>query len=264
MYDEGADFEHHLREVDEAFQLLSHLSLSPQPASVALDIGGGQGMHCGFLQKSYEAVFCADIIDYSALYGGSFPQRLREKHERNHHPLDLSRCAFVKTDAMHLLFRDNFFDACFSFNAFEHIPDPRLALLEVLRTLRSGGVAYISLDPIWTCDSGSHFSHYVRAPWQHLISTAEEFRTLMRSGGATDAELEEFPGAMNQCRVADYHAAVSSAVRSVPAEVVHQDSYSGACDPSHMHHPNFEAARRIGYSSEELSLRRLRWIIKKI
>ncbi|MDP3820815.1 MAG: class I SAM-dependent methyltransferase [Burkholderiales bacterium] len=264
MYDERADFQHHMQEVDEAFDLLSRLSLWPNPMSVALDIGGGQGMHCGFLQRRCESVFCADIIDYSSLYEGSFPQKLREKHERNHHALDLSRCAFVKTDAMRLLFRDGFFDMCFSFNAFEHIPNPTLAFMEVLRTLRTGGIAYISLDPIWSCDSGSHFSHQVRAPWQHLISSTAEFRTLMRAGGATDAEIAEFPGAMNQCRAVDFNSAVSSATQAIPAEVVLQDSYSGLCDPLHAQHPNFEAAKRLGFSPEELTLRRLRWIIKKL
>jgi SAM-dependent methyltransferase len=264
MYDERADFDHHLNEVDEAFDLLSRLDLWPKPVSVALDIGGGQGMHCGFLQRRCESVFCADIINYSSLYEGTFQQKLSEKHARNQHALDLSRCNFIKTDAMNMLFRDSFFDACFSFNAFEHIPDPELAFAEVLRTLRPGGVAYITLDPIWTCDSGSHFFHYVSTPWQHLISTTADFRARMSAAGATALEIEEFPGAMNQCRVNSFHTAITSAMRNIPSKLVHQDSYSGLSKPQHAYHPNFEIAKRLGFTAAELNLRRLRWIIKKL
>ena len=47
---------------------------------------------------------------------------------------------FRNEDLQHLTFPDNTFDLFVSLDVFEHIPDPRLALCEIWRTLRPDGV----------------------------------------------------------------------------------------------------------------------------
>lgn len=263
MYNERADFEHHLSEVDEAFALLAELNLSPPGGSLLLDIGGGHGMHCGFMQRNDAMVICSDITDYTSLYNGSFIEKIHQKYLRNGFTLDLKRCAFVQADAMRMIFRDQLFDACMSFNAFEHIPDPELAFSEAIRVLKPGGVAYITLDPIWTCDTGSHFFGRVPKPWQHLVTSAEDFRSAMAAAGASPDELSEFPDAMNRKRLKDYATAIEKARARQAFEIVSFDTYAGYSDATFPKHPNHEKALALGYSEEELKLRRLRWVLRK-
>jgi len=61
----------------------------------------------------------------------------------------------LQMDATEMRFREESFDAVFSFSVFEHLPDPAKALDEIRRVLRPGGVAYISIH-LYTSDNGCH------------------------------------------------------------------------------------------------------------
>lgn len=58
-------------------------------------------------------------------------------------------------DATRMEFPDASFDFVYSFDVFEHIAEPELGLRQVVRVLKPGGVAYISLQH-WTSDNGCH------------------------------------------------------------------------------------------------------------
>jgi SAM-dependent methyltransferase len=60
-----------------------------------------------------------------------------------------------RMSATAMTFPDASFDFAFSFSVFEHIDDPGVAIREVVRVLRPGGVAYISLH-LYTSHSGGH------------------------------------------------------------------------------------------------------------
>jgi len=53
--------------------------------------------------------------------------------------------AFAQADIMRLPFPDARFDAVVSCETLEHVPDPRLALAELYRVLRHGGVLYLTM-----------------------------------------------------------------------------------------------------------------------
>jgi ubiquinone/menaquinone biosynthesis C-methylase UbiE len=263
MYDEKADFDRHKDEVNECLQVLALQGYLATSSHNLLDLGGGEGMHAGLLSEKFGKVVCADILDYTSLYDGQFYKLMREKHAKNNIPMLPERIAFIQTDAMNLLFKNDFFDSCVCINAFEHIPDPGKALTELVRVLKPGAYAYISFDPIWTCDTGSHFFHRVPEPWAHLLVEQDQFEARMAELGAPEEERAQFRGAMNGWREFKFSAAFSLMQSSGAAEILFSDTYSALSDERHRDHPNFNAAKRAGYAEHELLLRRLRWVIRK-
>ncbi len=87
----------------------------------------------------------------------------------------------LKMDATDLRFPDKFFDRVFSISAFEHILEIEMALDEIKRVLKIGGLAFISFEPIWSSSGGHHLHHFgewskVVPPWSHLIWTPDDMR----------------------------------------------------------------------------------------
>jgi ubiquinone/menaquinone biosynthesis C-methylase UbiE len=263
MYDEASDFQHHRSEIDAALALLQSIGTPLRRDMVALDLGAGQGMHAGLLANVVGKVHCADIIDYSSLYGGEFLKLLKEKHERHGYAFPLERVAFHQADATDLHFRDAFFDAVISINSFEHIPDPRKALWETIRTTKPGGLIFVSTDPIWTADTGSHFFHRVPEPWGHLVYSDDEFIAKMKTNGAPPEEIGEFKSAMNRWRAASYQIAVDDVVQRGLVKLAHRDSWSGVVDEAHRSSDNLTRLKARDFSEEELLVRGLRWVLIK-
>ena len=263
MYTESSDFAHHHQEVQTYFDYCQNLNLQTSEDMVCLDFGAGTGMHAGYLSERFSQVWAADIIDYSSLYDGEFLKLVREKHQRNAAPFMQERIRFVNTDGMDLIFRDEMFDSVVSFNVFEHIPDPDLALNEIIRVLKPGGHAYITFDPIWTCDTGSHFSHLVTEPWAHLVLTDHEYCETLRKKGATDEQCNEYRYAMNRVRLERHRQTFTSAFRLGTALELNHMLWSGPSKPDTPSHANFSHALSLGYSEEELLARGLRYVIRK-
>lgn len=67
---------------------------------------------------------------------------------------------FVTASATALPFPDDSFDAIWSVTTLEHVPDPERALVEMRRTMRSGGV--LLLAPAWFCRSWAAGGYAVR------------------------------------------------------------------------------------------------------
>ncbi len=265
MYDEAKDVEEHRVDVATAIQSMRSCGWDGaiRPAERILDIGGGLAMHAALLTPYATQTVCTDLRRYCAEYGGEFPRLLKEKFERHGHSIDLNRLELNHADAMELPYRDNWFEVVTSFNAFEHIPDPRRALGEMLRVVRPGGFVYITFDPIWTADSGSHFWPMVPEPWAHLVESDDVFRQRMRDGGATDGDLAEFMSAMNRRRLSFYDALFVDATILQGISVLHRNRWSGYSNAGHAHHENHERAIALGYSPAELATRGMRFVLRK-
>jgi ubiquinone/menaquinone biosynthesis C-methylase UbiE len=263
MYNEADDFMHHKGEIDAMTSVLAAQGIALRREFVLLDLGAGQGMHAGFLSGVAGRIYCADLINYSTLYDGQFPKLLREKHQRNGYHLELSRIEFNQTDAMDLLYKDSMFDLVVSINSFEHIPDPDRALREIVRVTKNGGYIYVSTDPIWTADTGSHFYHRVPEPWAHLMRSDESFCAQMLANGATSSEIAEYRTAMNRLRVADYLKIVEDVTGTGDIEIIHHDSWSDVQKQSHRNHPNVGVLKQKGFTESELLLRGMRWVFRK-
>jgi SAM-dependent methyltransferase len=62
---------------------------------------------------------------------------------------------FLQMDASAMTFATGSFDLIYSFSVFEHLPDPKAVLHEVIRALRPGGVFVISTH-IYSAEGGCH------------------------------------------------------------------------------------------------------------
>lgn len=263
MYTEENDFLEKSKAIEEfRSRLVRHGVALQFSSAVALEVGGSGGVFGGILSNDLRRIIVSDIVDTNSQYQGQFGRLLKEKFERNGRELNLEKIEFHVADAMNLPYRDQLFDLAVSQNAFEHIPDPLLALDELLRVVKKGGVIYLTFDPIWTSDTGSHFSHFVPEPWSHLLLDEETFCKNMRAAGAHDNEVEEFRLAMNRKDLNVYLQQFQSMLRSHDVSFAHHQTWTGCADASHLTHSNrFEAAARLGCEPDELLVRGISYLI---
>lgn len=121
-----------------------------------LDLGMWDGMTCAALQAMGKTAVGVDIrvegLDPRAAGSGA---------------------AFAGMDAAHLGFPDGSFDFVFSFNSFEHFPDPEAVLREALRVLRPGGYLYLDFGPVWLSPKGAHQFQTISVPYVECLFTKE-------------------------------------------------------------------------------------------
>lgn len=262
-YSESNDFKEHESHINTMYASLGSIPIHVPDSARVLDVGGGLGMHACFLAQSYSLCYCLDIIDYQSIYSGEYYRLFKEKCERNSIYYNHKKLKFIESDAMNIIFRNNYFDFTTSFNALEHIPDPLVAIEEMIRVTKVSGIIYLTFDPIWTADTGSHFIHRVPEPWAHLVENENEFIKKMQNNGATDSEVSEFKYGMNQLRLSRYHEIFNQIISRDDVELLHESSWAGFSDPSFKAHPNFKKCIKLGYNEEELETRGLKWILQK-
>jgi SAM-dependent methyltransferase len=75
---------------------------------------------------------------------------------------------FVRADATHQPFPDDEFDAVWSITVLEHVPEPEVALQEICRVIKSGGVVFMA--PAWHTRSwfadGYPVRSYAQLSWK--------------------------------------------------------------------------------------------------
>lgn len=134
-----------------------------------LDLGMWDGMTSHALHEMGKSAFGIDIrvegVDPRARAGGS---------------------RFAGMDAGRLGFVNGSFDFVFSFNSFEHFPDPEIVLREALRVLRPGGYLYLEFGPLWLSPRGAHQFQTISVPYVECLFTKE---TLTEYAAARDIPL---------------------------------------------------------------------------
>jgi ubiquinone/menaquinone biosynthesis C-methylase UbiE len=82
----------------------------------------------------------------------------------------------VQADGVSLPFHDQSFDVCLAFDVLEHIKDDRRAVSEIMRVLKPGGAALITVPAfqwLWSkWDELGHFRRYTRAEIKTLLDQA--------------------------------------------------------------------------------------------
>jgi len=157
---------------ERARTLLSLVARDPDSLQRFLDLGMWDGMTCHALQEMGKAAYGIDIrvegVDPRARAGGA---------------------RFCGMDAGRLGFVDGSFDFVFSFNSFEHFPDPEIVLREALRVLRPGGYLYLEFGPLWLSPRGAHQFQTISVPYVECLFTKE---TLTQYAAAHDIPLMGF------------------------------------------------------------------------
>jgi SAM-dependent methyltransferase len=113
---------------------------------------------------------------------------------------------FRQMDATRLEFPDNSIDLVYSFQVFEHLPDPEAVWRECVRVVKPGGCIFTLLH-LYTSDSGCHDLRIIRGDhsqtgyWPHLRESARH--TVQNSAYLNELTLAQwydlvhrvFPGA---------------------------------------------------------------------
>ena len=150
------------RGVERASAILKLDSALPGKRRDFLELGCGDGMVSGILQE--KGMTCT-AIDF---YDGGFDERARQ-----------AGVVFHKMDAAYMQLPDQSFDFVFSYNAFEHFPQPDRVFSETLRVLRPGGYVYIEFSPLFNSSYGMHAYKSIPVPYCHHLFRIEDMEAFI-------------------------------------------------------------------------------------
>jgi SAM-dependent methyltransferase len=142
---------------------------TPHTRGASLEIGSADAMTSGELARAGWKATGIDIdISRTDARAGEAGVTIREM------------------DATRLLFPDASFDLVFSFNVFEHLPDPAATFSEIVRVLRPGGIAYISFTGLRWSPHGAHMYKVINVPYITVLFEEAEVLAYLREKGLPD------------------------------------------------------------------------------
>jgi ubiquinone/menaquinone biosynthesis C-methylase UbiE len=262
-YNKKDDFLFHQDEFKRCLQIINNF-FDLKNKSV-LDVGVGSGLHTGFLANTgCKSVIGIDLLDYETLWGGGFKLKLLELYTDNGVQFNGDKCQFIKMNAENMLFREDLFDFVFCLNAFEHISDPKKALSEIWRVLKTDGFAFIQFDPVYYCDTGGHMYDFVPEPWGHLMYSNEVYNSKLKNAGAPEAIISDFNHGLNR-KTKDYFLNLfkeTSNDKMRIFEKVISYTWSGVVNENHKKHKNFNILK-CNYPKEDLLFRGMNILLRK-
>jgi ubiquinone/menaquinone biosynthesis C-methylase UbiE len=129
-----------------------------------LELGCGDGMACYGLQRLGKTTVAIDI------WSKGFDERAINAGVR-----------FYQMDASYLSFKDESFDAVFSYDAFEHFPKPETVLKEAIRVVKPGGYIYLKFGHLYMSALGAHLYRQIMVPYCHLLFPKDSLNTFADS-----------------------------------------------------------------------------------
>jgi SAM-dependent methyltransferase len=259
-YDEKADLDQHKLDVTGLMAVAQGMGLPSEGYQLGLDIGGGLGLHAPWLQAVAQMVYVTDIIDYTAVYEGSLLPLMLAKYERHATPYDKARTEYHRVDAQSLIYRDGLFDLIFSVNAFEHIPDPRLAFQEMVRVSKPGALVVLQFDPLWHSSQGHHLWHLNLDPWAHLVLSAEDFHNEIRARGGGDAEIHIYDHETNRQPFSIFQDLFEQEAKKYFSSTYFNYWAKSPDEEPNSKHPNYKKCRELGFRAEDLLTRGVQFV----
>jgi arsenite methyltransferase len=159
--------------------------LAAQPGERILDVGCGPGFYCLELAE--------EVGDQGAIVGIDSSKPMLSLAERRCEAL--TQVGFKEGNALSLPVEDESFDAAFSVQVLEYVPDATAALREIFRTIKPGGRALIwdiDWDTLSMQSADRERWERVDAAWDTHAAHESLPRTLaprMREAGFTDVEM---------------------------------------------------------------------------
>lgn len=161
------DYHTWLRGVERVQQLLKADRRFEVPVINALEIACGDGMVGKILADYGHQVIQHDLEDW---------RDNRAKH-----------LSFIQADLAHKLpIADQQYDLIFSFNSFEHIPDPEFALKEISRVARCGAIIYLKFGPLYNSPWGLHAYKTIYMPYPQFLFSEEFYMKKLKELGIQD------------------------------------------------------------------------------
>jgi SAM-dependent methyltransferase len=118
-----------------------------------------------------------------------------------------------------LPFQRGSFDLVMSFNVFEHLAEPFVALQELSRVCANGGCVYIEFDPLFCSPLGLH-AYCFRFPYPQFIFSQQFIEQKVREIGVYDlGETLHTLQWTNRCRIGQYRELWKSSGLEVISEV---------------------------------------------
>jgi SAM-dependent methyltransferase len=244
-----------------------------RPDSVILDVGAGMGWSTALLAARTGArVFGVDLHPYDACTGDSFRGELLRRMRR-HVPVlmqepgferiqqleqVIDNCSFFTMDAQQLLFRDGLFDFVFSLNAFEHVPQPGLALQEISRVLKPGGTVFIHFNGLYFSDGGHHLYGLTDIPWVHLLYERAEIKKMVLDAGKIPNEVDNILDSLNGYSVKQFLEVFDNTNLKVIEKHIHKSFSVEGADRSEEF-----TKLKARYSEEDLSTSGMTVILRK-
>jgi SAM-dependent methyltransferase len=163
---DGYKYDHYhtwLRGVNRVKELLSIPQLQKIPIEV-LEFACGDGMTGKILSDYGHLVTHHDLQDW------------RDERARNN--------PFVEADLVNAFpIEDASYDFIFSYNSFEHIPDPSLTFRELIRLSKPNGLIYLEFGPLYASPWGLHAYKTMYMPYpQYLFSESFILKKLQELG----------------------------------------------------------------------------------
>lgn len=155
------------------------------PQTKAIDIGAGQGRHSFEMFRRGADVIAFDMSESDmADVGEMFDAMMAEGQV----PADAKARAEVG-DALRLPYADNSFDVVVMSEILEHIPSDEAAITEMVRVLRPGGVAAVTVPRYWpekVCWALSDEYHEVEGGHVRIYKASELAGKLAAAGLEVD------------------------------------------------------------------------------
>ena len=154
------------RGVDRTNELLQLDSINKAPKNI-LEAGCGDGMTAHALTGYGHHLTLLDMEDW------------RDERAKNltFHKVDINQS---------LEFHASTFDLIYSFNTFEHLPDPEFTLKELMRLCRPGGYIYLEFGPLYASPWGLHAYRMLKMPYPQFLFSTEFITDKLKKYGIND------------------------------------------------------------------------------
>ena len=176
-----------------ANQILSKCGISITDKKI-MDVGCYLGLQCfGGMELGAGEAVGIDIPEYyvnqstnnESVNASKVLENKRDKIRKLHPHLNQSKISFRDVSVFEMDY-ENEFDIIFSWETFEHIINPREALVRIYKALKPGGIIFSQYNPFF-CLSGGHSMCTLDFPFAHTFLTDEDFKKYVETVTPNDS-----------------------------------------------------------------------------